>query len=675
MKTDDLLRKIADMQVTVGYGEDSFTMSRGSFRYKTKETGAKTLTKKEDGTESPFLTYRNGDSMIVFRVEETDTGIRLVLDTCTEPWDRYRLTFPMEADEHVYGCGETHAKFDLAGEKVRIWVAEHQNARRIGGKVIRERFFGPKPEKVSKFGTYESYYAQPTFTSSEKYFVHANTDLYAEFDFSKKGCFTLMLEEAPDVVFGCAEDFPALSEKLTELLGRPRKLPDWLNDGAIVAVQEGNEKVTERIARAREAGAAINGVWSQDWCGCRRTGFGYQVMWNWKADDVQYPDLEDHIKAWHEDGIRFLGYINPFLAIEKDLYEEAAAKGYTVKDKEGKDYLVTITTFPAAMIDLTNPDAYRWMKDIIKNNMIAIGMDGWMADFGEYLPVDCVLFDGSDPKKLHNTWPAIWAGLNREAIMESGKEDSVFFFTRAGHTGTIAASDMMWTGDQHVDWSVDDGMPSVIPATLSLAMSGFAIIHSDVGGYTTIMQMVRGKELLMRWEEMNAFSPLYRFHEGNQPSRNVQFDTDEVLLRQLSEFSRIHAGLKEYLAEAMEEACGKGTPVMRPVFYHYDEKWAYAEKAEYLLGRDILVCPVLKESTAEWDARLPEDEWIHLFTGEEYKGGVYKVEAPIGEPPVFIRKASPWAEKIQAMIKEAKIASEDIPDVEAAAEAAVAAEE
>ena len=51
----------------------------------------------------------------------------------------------------------------------------------------------------------------------------------------------------------------------------------------------------------------------------------------------------------------------------------------------------------------------------------------------------------------------------------------------------------------------------------------------------------------MRWEEMNAFSPLFRSHEGNQPSRNVQFDADEELLAQLSRTSRMHAALKPYL--------------------------------------------------------------------------------------------------------------------------------
>ena len=212
------------------------------------------------------------------------------------------------------------------------------------------------------------------------------------------------------------------------------------------------------------------------------------------------------------------------MAIEKDLYRYASERGYCVKDRDGKDYLVTITTFPAAMIDLTNPDAWNWYKGIIREHMIGLGLGGWMADFGEYLPLDCVLHSGEDPEKLHNSWPALWAKLNQEVIREAGKENEVFFFTRAGYTQTPAFSPMMWTGDHHVDWSEDDGIGAVIPATLSLAMSGFGITHSDVGGYTTVSKMTRSRELLLRWEELNVFSPLYRFHEGNQPERNVQFD-------------------------------------------------------------------------------------------------------------------------------------------------------
>ena len=281
--------------------------------------------------------------------------------------------------------------------------------------------------------------------------------------------------------------------------------------------------------------------------------------------------------------------------------------------------------------------------------MLGIGMGGWMADFGEYLPMDCVLYNGESPELWHNRWPAIWAKLNREAVEECGVQDDVFFFTRAGHTGTIKESAMMWTGDQHVDWSVDDGMPSVIPATLSLAMSGYGLTHSDIGGYTTFQKMKRSKELLMRWEEMNAFSPLMRSHEGNQPVNNVQFADDAELLAQLARTTKMHAALKPYLKKCVAENAERGIPVMRPVFYHYDEPEAYKESTEYLLGRDILVAPVLKEGAVSRTVYLPKDNWVNIFTGQQYYGGTVEVKAPIGQPPVFVRKDSPGYKEILAI--------------------------
>ena len=649
-------RRFEHIQLEIGSGENCFSMKRGSFVYKQKNSNFRSLqfvkkTKTADGCD---LLYRDSitaqDIRLCLRQEEK----RLTLSwegEVPEGVNRFRLCFGTNSKEHIYGCGETYSKLDLKGELVRIWVAEHQNTSRISGKIIREKLTGKHPARTLPFRKYESYYAQPTFVSDDKYFVHVDTNAYSEFDFRNPEHITLHLQEPPRLTVGWGDSFEEVSENLSALLGRQKKLPDWIYDGGILAIQEGPDAVDRKLDKAFRAGVQVNGIWCQDWSGCRRTGFGYQVMWNWRFDQELYPDLPEKIREWKEKGVHFLGYINPFLAIEKDIYREASKKGYCVKDKEGKDYLVTITTFPAAMVDFTNPAAYEWYKDLIKENMIGIGMSGWMADFGEYLPVDSILYSKEDPALVHNTWPAIWAKLNREAIKECGMEEEIFFFTRAGHTDTIAHSDMMWTGDQHVDWSVDDGLPSVIPATLSLAMSGFGITHSDVGGYTTIMHMRRSKELLLRWEEMNVFSPLFRSHEGNQPVNNVQFDDDDELLAQLAKCTAMHKKLKNYLKGCVAEAEEKGIPVMRPLFYHYDEEALYTEKTEYLLGRDILVAPVLQEGAVSRNCLLPKDRWVHLFTREEYGGGSVEIQAPLGKPPVFVRKDSESFEELMEITK------------------------
>lgn len=637
------------MEVSLGSGENQFSMSRGSFKYKQKISGKRKLTlqNQEKTEEGYLLTYVDPkgssakEQVHQFAVTQQGSQIRLAYVGEEKPGvNRYWLTFVTNPKEHIYGCGETYSELDLKGQNVRIWVAEHQNTGRISKKIIKEKLLGKHPDKKLSFDKYESYYAQPTFVSSDKYYVHCDINAYSEFDFTDAGKITLYFQEPPVIITDSGQDFAEVSRKLTGLLGRQKALPDWLYDGVILGIQEGTDVVDAKIKKAKEAGVPVVGVWCQDWSGCRRTGFGYQVMWNWEWDQELYPGLDKKIAEWKEEGVRFLGYINPFIAIEKDLYAYASEHGYCVQDREGKDYLVTITTFPAAMVDFTNPEAYEWYKGLIKENMIGLGMGGWMADFGEYLPIDAVLYSGEDPAIIHNQWPAIWAKMNQEAVAECGKEGQVFFFTRAGHTGTIAHSHMMWTGDQHVDWSIDDGLPAVIPATLSLAMSGYGIAHSDVGGYTTIMHMRRSKELLLRWEEMNVFSPLFRTHEGNQPVNNVQFDDDEELLAQLAKCGRMHVALKDYLKGLVAEEISDGTPVMRPLFYHYDEAEAYTEKTEYLLGRDLLVAPVYEEGAKSRTIYLPSDGWVDIFDGKEYAGGHMIVEAPIGKPPVFVRKDS-----------------------------------
>lgn len=642
------IEELLKIKVEIGKGISQFTMNRGSFKHRetiNKRIGLQNGSPEELNGAIKVPLINNG--MVygyVFISQEDTTKIRF--EVKDKDFNRLWITYPSDKNEKIYGCGECFTKLNVKGDKVRIWVAEHQNSERISKKIIKEKIFGKRPYSTGKFLKYETYYSQPTFVSSKKYYVHIDSPAYMEFDFTKNDEHTLYICDMPEITLGFGESYEDISRLITKKLGRQPELPDWIYNGVILGMQGGTSKVEKKLELAKTAGVPVTGIWCQDWEGFRKTKFGYQLMWNWEWDEELYPGLDKKIIQWKEEGIRFLGYINPFLAIEKDLYKYASAKGYCVKDNKGRDYMVKITTFPAAMVDFTNPEAYQWIKSIIKKNIIELGISGWMADFGEYLPTDCVLHSKEDPYLVHNTWPAIWAKINREAIEECGKLGEVFFFTRAGSTGTIKYSTMMWNGDQHVDWSVDDGMPSVIPATLSLAMSGYGITHSDAGGYTTIMHMRRSKELLMRWEELCCFSPLLRTHEGNQPENNVQYDSDKELLAHLATMGKIHLRLKNYLKDCVEITAKDGTPVMRPLFYHYDEEKAYHEMEEYLLGRDILVSPVLREGQTKKVVYLPCDEWVDIFTGEEHGGGEVEVSCPIGIIPAFIRKNSKYLNEI-----------------------------
>ena len=626
----------------VGSGSADFSMQRGSFRMREKVREEIPLYLSDD------LLLRDSSGLALFSLQ-TDCGenqIRLHLEPLTDrPFNRLWFGLPGEAGEHIYGCGEHFTRLDLRGEKVRIWVQEHQNLASIAKKVLRETLLGPRPRHIDK--KQHSYYRQPTYISSRKYFVHAHGNAYMEFDF-RGGDYTFYAHALADFTIGFAPDYETLMETLTSLLGRQPRLPDWAYDGAILGVQGGTEAVEEKLARVRQADMRVAGVWCQDWQGARITAVGKQLFWNWQWDSAHYLGLDEKMHAFKRQGVRFLGYINPFLAIEGPLYAYASPRGYCVKRRDGGDYLTRSTTFSSAMVDFTNPAAYQWLKGVIKENVIGFGLDGWMADFGEYLPTDCVLHSGEDPALLHNAWPAIWARLNREAIEESGRLGEIFFFTRAGYTGTAAHSTLMWNGDQYTDWSFDGGFPSVIPAALSLACSGFGLAHSDIGGFSTFLHVKRSPELMLRWAEMNAFSPLFRSHEGVRPDNNAQFDAPEVIAG-YAKMSRVHAHLKPYLQALDRENHSRGVPVMRPLFFYYGGDEDYTQAYEYLLGRDILVAPVLEPGRADWEVYLPGDTWVHLWTGKTYGAGKHTVPAPLGEPPVFCRRESSFLTEFLAL--------------------------
>ncbi|MCL2106220.1 MAG: alpha-glucosidase [Oscillospiraceae bacterium] len=622
----------------VGSGTASCKMKRGSFRFRDKLIEKIPLYLAEDG----LLKDTAGRAFFSLRVTCGENRITFHFEPAAEDAKRFnRLWFslPGKRGEHIYGGGEQFTKLDLKGELARIWVREHQSLPSIAKKTLRENLLRSKPDFVEPYHRQQSYYVQPTILSSELYFLHVHGGAHMEFDFRSEEESIFYIHELADFTIGFGKDFEALMENLTQLLGRQPRLPEWAYDGAILGIQGGTRAVEDKLALVEKHGMRVAGVWSQDWQGRRITPVGKQLMWNWHWDSGLYPELDKKIHEMKARGLRFLGYINPFLAIEKELYAYASPRGYCVKDKNGRDYLTRSTTFSSAMVDFTNPEAYAWIKGVIQENMIDFGLSGWMADFGEYLPTDCVLHSGEDPAALHNLWPAIWAGINREAIQERGKLGEIFFFTRAGYTGTGAQSTLMWNGDQYCDWSFDGGMPSVIPAMLSLSCCGFGLSHSDTGGFSVFLHVKRSPELMVRWAEMNAFSPVFRSHEGIRPESNAQFDHPGVI-EAYAKLSRIHANLKPYLMAADELNHTRGIPVVRPLFFYYNEKEAWAEQYEYLLGRDILVAPVLTEAAASREGYLPKDEWLHLWTGEAYSGGRHIVPAPLGQPPVFCRKES-----------------------------------
>ena len=340
--------------------------------------------------------------------------------------------------------------------------------------------------------------------------------------------------------------------------------------------------------------------------------------------------------------------MNPYLAADGAQYQEAAAGGHLALRLDSDDpHLVDFGEFDCGVVDFTRAETRAWFAErIIGREMLDFGLSGWMADFGEYLPTDLRLHDGSDPMLLHNRWPVLWAEVNPRAITSGGRSGDALFFMRAGCSGVQAHCRLLWAGDQCVDFTRHDGIGTVITAALSAGLVGNAYSHSDLGGYTSLHGNVRSAELIMRWSELAAFTPVMRTHEGNRPDDNLQVDSTADILAHFAAMTLVHAALAPYVRHLCREAATMGLPAQRPLFLHYPaERSLYAVQDQYLYGADLLVAPVIENGADGRTVILPGAEpWTHIWSGAAIPPGTHDIEAPIGCPPVFYRPDSAFAD-------------------------------
>jgi sulfoquinovosidase len=628
--------------VVTARGRPDIEMVRGNFRIEDAPSGHLTA----DGwrpAEGGIELLAQGQA--VARLEWDDAA--LTVRALTPGHDRIWVRFHAEPGEAVWGGGEQMSYLALNGRRFPMWTSEPGVGRDKSTALTRAM-----DEAGMAGGDYwTTNYPQPTFLTSRWLAVHLDASCYSALDFSDpvRHVVEVWASEARLELFA-AESPRELVGALSERFGRQPPLPDWAIGGAIVGLKSGASSF-DRLERFIDAGAAVSGLWCEDWAGIRETSFGRRLFWDWHLGDrsaARFPNLRQRIADLAERGIRFLGYANPYLSNDGELFEEARAGGHLCH-KLGSDevYLVDFGEFDCGVVDFTREETRAWFAErVLGRELLDNGMSGWMADFGEYLPVDLALADGSDPMDAHNRWPVLWAEVNARAVASRGQTGEAVFFMRAGFSGVQAHCPLLWAGDQCVDFTRHDGIGTVITAALSAGLVGNAYSHSDCGGYTSLLGNVRSEELLMRWCELAAFAPVMRSHEGNRPDENLQYDSTPELLACFARWSRVHAALGPYLRVLSNAAAISGLPLQRPLFLHYpDDPALFAVQDQYLYGPDLMVAPVIEEGATQRTVILPGDTpWRHCWTGEVYQPGVHEIAAPLGSPPVFYRADSAHAE-------------------------------
>lgn len=407
----------------------------------------------------------------------------------------------------------------------------------------------------------------------------------------------------------------------------------------------------------------MKAVWMQDWVGTYHFPEGVRLLWNWALNRHNYPNWDKMVDDWEKEGVRPMVYMNPYFAnltgnseISQNLFQDADEKGLFLKNDKGTSYLIQSLSIQFAMVDFSNPNGTEWAKQVIKKNMIREARAvGWMADFGEYTPMNVHLSDQEEnPITYHNRYPYEWAKANKEAVAEEGKTDEIVYFMRAGSTMSPGQTSLYWMGDQLPTFDKYDGLHSALIGLLNGGMSGFAIGHSDIGGYTSLNDTAnlnfyqRDEQLLIRWMEMSAFSDaIFRTHPSNNPAFNAQIWDNEKIAQIFKNFTQVFIDLGDYKMTLMKEMEKTGLPIVRSLMLEFDQTNLLIDD-QFMLGSELMMAPILKRDTYKRKVFFPslgkDAYWQHYFTGQKIKysrTGHYEwIDCPLGTPAAFKRMSS-----------------------------------
>ena len=414
----------------------------------------------------------------------------------------------------------------------------------------------------------------------------------------------------------------------TGLTGRVPKLPDWsfglwLSTSFTTNYDEAT--VLSFVDGMKDRGIDLkvfhfDCFWMKDshWC---------NFMW----DSDMFPDPKGLIAKLHDRGLHVCVWINPYIAQQSELFDEAAANGYLIKKTDGSIWQTDLWQAGMGIVDFTNKDAARWYQDKLKA-LLDMGVDCFKTDFGERIPTEDVVFaDGSDPLRMHNFYTYLYNETVFELLeKEKGKGEAVLFARSATAGGQKFP--VHWGGDCHSDYP---SMEQTIRGGLSLMLSGFSYWSHDIGGF----EDKSTPDVYKRWSAFGLLSSHSRLHGST--SYRVPWNYDEESVDVLRHYTELKKSLMPYINKARTQAEQYGYPVMRPMVIEFqnDPVCAFLDK-QYMLGDKILVAPVFdKDGWVEF--YLPAGTWVST-DGKDKRvietGRFFKEKRGYLEMPVYIRE-------------------------------------
>ncbi len=544
----------------------------------------------------------------------------------------FTLRKSLPLGEHIYGLGDkTGGTLDRRGKSFVDWTTNS-----YGFDSSTDPIYKSIPFFVSVGG------------AGGSYGILLDNSWRAFFDFAHAQANTLSMG-APDgpidyyVIAG-----PALRDvvrRYTDLTGKAPLPPRWgLGYQQSRYSYMSAAEVRELAARLRSDRIPTDIIWLDIDFQDRNRPF--------TVNQKTFPDLKGLAGELKAKGVKLVAITDLHIAEAPNQgyapYDSGVAGNHFVHDARGAIYAGKVWPGQSVFPDFTDAKTRAWWGTHYKA-FVEAGIAGFWNDMNEpsvfndigTMPIDVVHHIDSDDfgrrdathAEIHNVYGMQNARATYDGLIALRPTERPFVMTRASYAGGQRYG-VTWTGDNSSTWA---HLRLMVHQLINLGLSGFSYAGADIGGFTG----GPSPELMTRWFEIGAFTPIFRDHSEKDKPRAEPWVDGPVQLAIRRRFVEERYRLMPYLYALADLNARTGDPLMRPVFYDYPEA-AQApcdQSMTFTLGAALLIAPPPKmESPQRYDVCLPKGAWYDYWTGKLVNGSAPISETPSLERlPVFVR--------------------------------------
>ncbi len=447
-----------------------------------------------------------------------------------------------------------------------------------------------------------------------------------------------------DLFFMYGPQIKDVVQKYTDLTGKTA-LPPLYSLGYLgstmfyTELQKHCDKaILEFIDKTKEQGIPCDGFFLSS--GYTTGNDGKRYVFNWNYDRFSNP--EKFIKNMKEKGADVSPNVKPGMLITNALYDEFKAANAYIMDEHGKEpHIDRYWGGKASFVDFTNPKGRELWKKHLKESLIDKGITCIWNDNCEYEINNpnavCKFEDEKMPiKALRPIMPNLMALTAKQALKESYPNVRPYITNRAGFAG-IQRYAQTWAGDNNTSWH---SLKFNIPVILGMGLSGVANQGCDIGGF---YGPAPEPELYVRWVQHGIFQPRFSIHSCNTDNTVTEPWMYPSYTKYIRSAIQLRYRLAPYLYSLLYEASTEGSPIMRPMFYEFQQDAnTYDESFDFMFGKSLLVASIYEKGVTTRKIYLPKGSmWYDWYTKKMYKGGqTLEVKTSLDKIPLFFRSGS-----------------------------------